>query len=160
KPFVIHLHNNGPDTATGITATIDLSGLDAGMVDFSGPDGRQDDGSTCTTTDKKLVCSESPNLPNGGNNNSVFLFVGIVSIAGTGDAGSFTVDVTSGSTDPNLGNNKATVPVKVVPGGFDLIAVASDVYADPDTKTPVKPGEAADFEAALFNFGTKAAKGG
>src|SRR5690349_19133299 len=68
KPFLIHLHDNGPGTATGVTVTIDASVLDTSKVAYDLPHGgTQPDGSVCNRTGNVSVC-ELPDIPNGGNN--------------------------------------------------------------------------------------------
>jgi hypothetical protein len=157
KPFLVHLHNNGPGTATGVKVTIDASGLDGSKVAFDLPHGAQPDGSTCDRSGKSTVC-ELADIPNGGNN-APFAAIIIASIFAKGDAGSFTVTVSSDS-DPDQDNNKkVTQSISVVPASFDLVAVAFDVYAAPGTKAAVQPGHTAELNWFLQNFGSRAAHG-
>src|SRR5204863_1599007 len=111
KPFLVRLHNNGPDPAIGIELTIDASGLDASKLDvqLSGASaGCVADGPT------KVRCA-LPDLPPGGNDNGIDLAgvhgIFVQSIGKTGAAGSFTVAVASQTPDPNAKNNTVNTAV-------------------------------------------------
>jgi hypothetical protein len=157
KPFMMRLHNRGPETAKGIALIIDASGLDTSRVDFSLPGA-----GGCVPEGAKKVRCTLPDLPSGGNNNGldqVFRDVFVQSINGTGAAGSVTMSVVAQTPDPDLTNNTATTNVTVVDSGIDMVAFAEDAYAKLENGKPITPGKTGEFLWMLFNWGKNAIRG-
>ncbi len=157
KPFMVRVHNNGPQKATDVELTMDASGLDTSKLDFSLPD----TGGCAPDGPQKVRC-HLPDLPPGGNNNGlddIFRDIFVQSINGSGAAGSITVSVTAQTSDPDSTNNTATSKVAVVDHGIDMVAWASDVHAKLDNGKPVAPGKAGEFMWLLFNWGKNPVKG-
>jgi uncharacterized repeat protein (TIGR01451 family)/LPXTG-motif cell wall-anchored protein len=163
KPFLVRVHNSGPEAAIGVVVTIDASDLNTKKLAVQLPgfeSGCSPDGAT------KVSCV-LPNVPAGGTDNGIDIgghgsgihAVFIESIGGTGAAGSITVSVTSQTPDPDQTNNTVTTPVSVEKSGIDMVAFAQDAYASLDSKEPITPGKTGEFQWLLFNFGPKPVKG-
>jgi hypothetical protein len=159
KPFFVHMFNDGPATAENIVVKVDLGDLDRTKLGIEEPTGCGDpDGSIYT-------CSVGSLLP--GENNNVFSPFSVLWLedgATEGSAGSFTVEVTSDTPDPNGDNNKKiTVPVEITPLAYDLyVAVSQDVWANPDAGTDplrrVNPGETVPLLFDFFNASDSTAR--
>jgi uncharacterized repeat protein (TIGR01451 family)/LPXTG-motif cell wall-anchored protein len=163
KPFLVRVHNSGPEAATSIVLTIDASDLNTKKLAVQLPgfdSGCSPDGAT------RVTCT-LPNVPAGGNDNGIetgghgsgIHAVFVESIGGTGAAGSFTVSVASQTPDPDETNNTVTTPVSVEKHGIDMVAFAQDAYASLDSKEPITPGKTGEFQWLLFNFGPKPVQG-
>ncbi|RLP95235.1 hypothetical protein EAD89_02025 [Micromonospora sp. BL4] len=155
KDFTMTVVNRGPDGAIW-SLEYDFSGLDDSMVKVESPTLLG-----CTRTDDKLTCQEG-GLSVGHSywqHNSFEL----VPVPGAkGEAGSFTVAAVS-DTDPNPGNNTATVKVDVPAKGVDLVTLAEDVFQVADdgepTDEPVAPGGSSFVLGAVGNIGDTIAEG-
>ncbi|NJC68678.1 hypothetical protein HC031_02900 [Planosporangium thailandense] len=154
KPFAISVHNDGPETATGIRLTIDISKLDTTKLEVLESDSR-----SCTVDGTTITCAV-PDLPAGGNYNAfeqAASALPVLSIGDPGDAGSFDVKVTSDTPDADLSNNEATGRVTVVadnpeaPQQVDLVAWSSDVYAKAGGSERIKPGQTGELMWMLLN---------
>jgi uncharacterized repeat protein (TIGR01451 family)/LPXTG-motif cell wall-anchored protein len=104
-----------------------------------------------------------PDLPAGGNYNGFNLnrpeMVVVRSIGDSGDAGRFTVSVTSKTPDPNQANNTATTRVTVANSGIDMVAWAKDVYTGVQGKKPIQPGGTGQLLWMLWNTGNNPIQG-
>jgi uncharacterized repeat protein (TIGR01451 family)/LPXTG-motif cell wall-anchored protein len=160
KPFAINVHNNGPEAATGIKLIIDASKLDTNKLQVFPPN--EADGCDVDATTKVVTCPV-PELPPGGNYNGFnptlprAVLVRALDVAG--EAGGFTVSVTSDTPDPDRANNTATTDVTVATGGIDVVAWAQDVYANPDGTEGLQPGQTGQLLWVLWNQGNKTVKG-
>jgi hypothetical protein len=146
KPFYVQIHNKGPETAVNVVVKVDVSELVTEQVAVEPPAGCDVDGAiyTCLLGD----------LAAGGHDNSFAPFSLTSLTDDKGSAGSFTIEVTSDTPDPNPVNNKeTTVEVEVVKRGYDLVALAEDVWAPDSGDEPVQPGERAPLLFALVNHG-------
>jgi Domain of unknown function DUF11 len=159
KPFLVRLHNNGPDPAVGIELTIDASGLDTSKLDFQLPDTSLG----CVADGASKVRCALPDLPPGGNDNGIDLTgvhgIFVQSIGKSGAAGSFTVSVSAQTPDPNAKNNTVTTAVSVAKNGIDMQAWAQDAYTTLDSTEPIKPGKTGEFLWLLFNWGAQPVQG-
>jgi uncharacterized repeat protein (TIGR01451 family) len=150
KPIFIRLHNNGPAAATGIRLTVDTAGLDTTKLDVQLPN---EHNGCYADSFTKVVCVMA-DIPAGGNDNGITLTsLLVMSIEGTGPAGSYTVSVTADTEDPKQDNNSVTTPVSVAESGIDLIAYAQDVYTRVESTEPVVPGAEGEFFWLLKNGG-------
>ncbi|GAB2928933.1 hypothetical protein GCM10027280_15520 [Micromonospora polyrhachis] len=153
KQFRIQLSNQGPDVSQGIRVTIDASRIKQDVLAFGLPSGPD-----CDPAGPAKVTCFLGDLADGASLND-FPALFATTPKKQGNAGSFTVTVTSATADPDTSNNKTTVDVQAAPAGYDLAAVAYDVYADPIAKTPIAPGGTGELDWALYNEGSRAAKG-
>lgn len=157
KFATISLSNAGPNAASEILVTIDVSGLDLNKVEFVGEDcGGVENG--------KVLCSPtSGTLAAGAEQDWEFPLV--KKAGATGEAGPITVTVEHPGTDPEPANNSATADVVVSDeSGADLLVWAPDVYQWDDTEkffttTPIAPGGESRVYVEVFNYGDKDAKG-
>lgn len=150
------LSNNGPDAASGIEFTYDLTNLDTSKVDLVLED--------CVPDGGIAVCIIDPDgLANGEHVNFID-FLQVVPGA-TGDAGSITMSITHDGTDPDPANNTVTAPVTIGGTGPDLLVIAPDVHNEADVEnfevldTPVVPGSDALVEIFVANQGAEDAVG-
>jgi hypothetical protein len=159
KPFFVHMHNDGPADAENVVAKIDLAGLDTSKLGIEPPTGCGDpDGTIYTCTVGSLVPGEND------NGFSPFSVLWIEDNVEAGSAGSYTVEVTSDTPDPNPDNNKKiTVPVEITPLAYDLFAaLTQDVWANPDagedSRERIAPGATAPLIFEFLNAGELTAK--
>lgn len=158
KQFVLKLYNAGPATAEKIVVKVDVAGLDQEKLEVEPPSGTEE----CAVDGTLFTCAIG-NLVAGEHDNTFSPFT-ITSLEGEGPAGSFTVEVTAETADPNPDNNKkTTVPVEVVPVGYDLAVHVEDVWGGPATdgteRSRVDPGKRANLEFFLTNEGVETAEG-
>ncbi len=151
KPFIARLANHGPQTATGVTVTVDASHLNTSVVDIELP-GPADG---CQRTATTATCPIEDIWPGGTDDSTAVIFLRARS--NHGSAGSFSVTVHSASTDPKSSNNTAVVPVSATTSGYDLVAGAYDLYGGDGGY--LKPGEDTALFWFLYNGGDRAAKG-
>ena len=123
-PFRFQITNHGPDTADAVVIEVDFGKLDTTKVGYLAP---------CDGNGPKVSCAME-SFPGGTGVEFTFP---IYARGATGAAGSVTVSARSTSTDPRKGNNAVAVPVQIGAKRYDLVAVASDVYAD-DTEPPIE----------------------
>ncbi|GAB3818182.1 hypothetical protein [Micromonospora zhanjiangensis] len=158
KQFRVRLSNEGPNKAEAVRITVDASNIKGDVLQFglpSGPDCRTEGGTPNHPTKSSCVIGD---LADGATDTS---FPALIATTAKkkGDAGSFTVTVSSATADPDTGNNTTTVHVQAAPAGYDLAVVARDVYANYATNKPVAPGGTGELQWALYNEGSRAAKG-
>jgi hypothetical protein len=148
----IHLTNHGPSAATNVVITFDVSGLDESKIDFFL-------GGICTHVGDTVTCPVSDDALAGvGGTADLEVPLGRQPGA-SGAAGNLVVSVSSDTADPVSSNNSATAAVSVGNSGVDLIVEAEDVYADPETRTPINPGANGELGAFIANMGDLAAVG-
>jgi hypothetical protein len=153
KPVWVQLYNNGPATADNIVVKVDISNVDTSKLEARPP-------STCSEPDGGIfLCGVGSLVP--GETNTGFSPFDIVAVAdgAAGSAGSFTVEVTSDTPDPNGANNKKVeVPLEVKASAYDLVAVTQDIWAAAGGEpNRVAPGGEAPLIVTFVNLGTKAA---
>jgi hypothetical protein len=157
KLFGIKVHNNGPDTATGIKIQFDFAGLTDKVITptLPAPDCTVVAGGKilCSLTDLTIEKDLSFKLPFPLEHKA-----GV-----TGDGGTFSITVLS-DADKNAANDSATVHVQIPGNGVDLFVMADDVFAfDPNangpSNQPVPPGGTSFFFGAILNQGDRVAKG-
>jgi len=147
KPFFVQLYNDGPASAENIVVKVDIGGLDTNKLGIQPPIGCDQDGTIYT-------CSVGSLVP--GEFNNLFSPFDVTSLeeGASGPAGSFTVEVSSDTPDPNADNNKkVTVPVEVAPLAYDLVAIVQDVW-DVTIGQRVAPGATVPFVFDFVNLGT------
>jgi hypothetical protein len=152
KPFFVQLYNDGPESAENIVVKVDLGGLDTTKLGVEPPVGCGDPDGTIYT------CNVGNLVP--GEFNNLFSPFSVTSLEEgvPGPAGSFTVEVSADTADPNAENNKkVTVPVEVAPVAYDLIAIVQDVW-DGTIGQRVEPGATVPFVFDFVNVGTRTAE--
>jgi hypothetical protein len=156
KDLATTVKNQGPDASPAWTLEYDLSGLDDALVKVGAglP-------ATCTKTGDTVTCAEESLAADDSLVEKVpFTLEGVDGKSGR--AGSFKVTAVS-ETDPEVGNNWATVNVLVPDKGVDLAVFADDVFKVTDegevTDEPVAPGESSFFLGGIGNFGDTTAAG-
>jgi hypothetical protein len=143
--------NKGAETATGVTITFDLSGLDTDLVELPEP---ADD--ACDTEGTKIVCGVVDVKP-GANLDLPFE---LLRKAGSGDAGKLTATVSHSAADPVSGNDSATATVTVSDSsGPDLTVEAPDVPITEEGIGTVAPGGQADLYYRVSNYGDEPVQG-
>ncbi|HZM83713.1 MAG TPA: LPXTG cell wall anchor domain-containing protein [Candidatus Limnocylindrales bacterium] len=157
KRLQLTVTNHGPDTADGFTLAFDTSGLNASKVELVLP--APTASVACDTTTK--TCKVTGPIKNTENfDYSVFR---LRRLAGTGDAGSLTVKVSSDTADPKGDNNSATAAVTLSgASGVDLKVLADDVWVgldENDNPIPINPGENGVFGLNVMNQGSVGAQG-
>jgi LPXTG-motif cell wall-anchored protein len=160
KQFFVKLFNNGPATAENIVVKVDVSGLDTSKLEVQPPELNECD--PPSGGGKIFICHLNNDLVPGEHDNgfSPFEVTSVEDGAQPGPAGSFTVEVTSSTPDPNPNNNKKqTVAVQIAPPSIDLVGYAQDVWKDFKAKDGVAPGAKAPFIFFIHNEGTLDAKG-
>jgi hypothetical protein len=148
KPVFVQLENNGPDTADNIVVKVDISKVDPSKVEARVPAGCSDPAGGI------FLCSVGSLTP--GETNTGFSPFDIIGVKGAaGDAGSFSVEVTSDTPDPNPGNNKKVdVPLTVKPWAYDFTVAVQDIWDVQDGGAkPVKPGGEVPFVVQFYNTG-------
>lgn len=152
KPVFVQLVNNGPGTADNIVVKVDTSKVDTSKIEIRVPAGCSDPAGGI------FLCSVGSLVP--GETNTGFSPFDIISLekleeGESGAAGSFSVEVTSDTPDPDPGNNKKVdVPLTVKPWAYDLAVTVQDIWAAQDGEpNPVKPGDKAPFVAHFSNNG-------
>jgi hypothetical protein len=160
KLFGIKVHNNGPDTATGIKIQFDFAGLTDKVITPTPPDPSDPDCKViaggkiqCSLTDLTIAKDLSFKLPFPLEHKP-----GVI-----GDGGTFSITVLSDG-DKNTANDSATVHVQIPGNGVDLFVGAEDVFAfdnkaNAPTDQPVPPGGTSFFFGAILNQGDRVAKG-
>ena len=154
KALRFDINNGGPAIATDTVVTLDLAGLDSSMV---GVDPAQFEDSGCEVNKSLVTCE----IGAGNPGETLPWLFSVERLGGEGPAGSFTLTAESSAPDPDPKNNTVTVPVEVVGGGVDLLAIAWDVYtiSEEEELTPVAPGDAAPLFWGIFNQGDHIAQG-
>jgi LPXTG-motif cell wall-anchored protein len=157
KVFDVTITNGGGGTATGVTVTFDLSGLDQDRVEFVVPTG--EDGAEVCDVDGDIVTCGVQDVPDGQN---LDLGAELTRLGGTGEAGTITVSVGHDGTDPNESNNLASADVTVGDSGPDLFVYAPDVPFNLETNQTegsVAPGGTTRLYYVIGNQGDVATTG-
>ena len=151
KPVFVRLFNKGPATADNIVVMVDISNVDTSKVEAVPP-------ASCGDPDGGIfLCSVGSLVP--GETNSGFSPFDIISLGSPGSAGSFSIEVTSDTPDPNGANNKKVeVPLTVKPYAYDMTVTVQDIWSGLGGEpNPVAPGAEAPLVASFYNTGTTTA---
>ncbi|MEU4565789.1 LPXTG cell wall anchor domain-containing protein [Micromonospora sp. NPDC023956] len=157
KPFKFTVDNSrGTADARDVTVTVDARKVNQKKIGFFVPGGCQEQGKavySCVLGDLSAGTSEDFGIP-------------LFSTGKRGAAGTLVVSITSATADANLEDNTVEVDLNVTKPGYDLVTWAQDVYADVvvdgDEETglrPVRPGETAPLDWAVYNGGSRRATG-
>lgn len=158
KFATLTLSNDGPDDASGIQFTYDLSALDTDKVNIL-LEGCTADGSGTA------VCIIDPDGLENGEHVNFLDFLEVVP-GSTGDAGSITMTISHAGTDPDESDNSVTADVSIGEAGPDLLAIAPDVRYEVDADdgyapldTEIVPGSDALVTVFVANQGSVATGG-
>jgi len=157
KFATISLSNAGPSTAGHILVAIDVSQLDMSKVEWT------DDSCGEPEDDTYLCTPTSGTLASGATQDWWFPLT--KKAGATGPAGTITVSVKHGGTDPNPKNDTATAKVVVSEeSGADILVWAPDVYQWDEeagffSSEPIEPGGESRVYVEVLNAGDRAAKG-
>ncbi|MDG4803471.1 cell wall anchor protein [Micromonospora sp. WMMD980] len=158
KPFKFQVDNTtGTVDAKDVRVTVETKGLKPRKVGVLVPDGCEVAGTafSCLLGDLAAGTTEDFGIP-------------LFSTGGKGAAGTLTVSISSATADPDLENNTVDHDVTVTAPGYDLTTWVQDVYADVQVDgdevgeanlRPVRPGETAPLDWAVFNDGSRKATG-
>lgn len=158
KPFRFTVDNSRSSAdAREVRVTVDARQLKKDRVGFVVPDGcqpqQQTDTYSCLLGDLPAGTSEDFGVP-------------LFSTGGTGAGGTLVVTVSSATPDPEIEDNTVELDVTVTDAGYDLVTWAQDVYADVVVNgveetglKPVRPGETAPLDWAIYNGGSRQATG-
>ncbi|MEU5911180.1 LPXTG cell wall anchor domain-containing protein [Micromonospora sp. NPDC047527] len=157
KPFKFQVDNTRSTVdAKDVRVTVETKGLNR-KVGFLVPVGCDVTGTTfsCLLGDLAAGTTEDFGIP-------------LFSTGGRGDAGKLVVTISSATTDPKLDDNTVEHEITVTEPGYDLTAWVQDVYAnvtvdgdeagEPNLR-PLKPGETAPLDWAIYNDGSRKATG-
>jgi LPXTG-motif cell wall-anchored protein len=136
------VRNAGPDEATGLVLTYDVSALDASRLTVSAPG--------CTTVGTIITCTQEDLRADG--NISLARAIGLTAVGSAGAAGSVTVKVAAAQADPDPSDNTSTVAISVDGHGADLVTFGEDVKY-------VRDAAYGNLEWMMFNQGDEAAVG-
>lgn len=158
KPVKFQVNNTkGTVDAKDVRVTVETKGLKDRKVGVIVPDGCDVDGTrfSCLLGDVAAGTTEDFGIP-------------LFSTGRKGAAGTLVVSISSTTPDPDLENNTVEHHITVTAPGYDLSTWVQDVYADvtvdgddageSDLK-PVKPGETAPLDWAIYNGGSRRATG-
>ncbi|MGN9916097.1 LPXTG cell wall anchor domain-containing protein [Micromonospora palomenae] len=158
KPFKFQVDNTrGAVDAKDVAVTVETKGLRAGKVGVVVPDG-------CEVEDTRFTCLLGDLTAGTTEDFGIPLF----STGGRGDAGTLTVTISAATADPDLENNTVEHDITVARPGYDLTTWVQDVYADVAVDgdeagesglKPVKPGDTAPLDWAIYNDGSRKATG-
>lgn len=161
KPFKIQVNNTRSTVdAKAVQVTVETAHLKDRKdrkVGVVVPDGCEATGTTfsCLLGDLPAGTTEDFGIP-------------LFSLGKRGDAGHLVVTVTSATTDPFMEDNTVEHDITVTKPGHDLTTWVQDVYADVEVDgddsgeqalLPVRPGETAPLDWAVYNHGSRAATG-
>ncbi|NJP31267.1 cell wall anchor protein [Micromonospora thermarum] len=158
KPFRFEVDNTrGTVDATAVRVTVETKHLKDRKVGVVVPEGCEVDGTafSCLLGDLAAGTTEDFGIP-------------LFSTGGRGDAGRLIVSITSATPDPNTDDNSVEHDITVAKPGYDLTTWVQDVYADVEVDgdeageaalEPVKPGDTAPLDWAVFNDGSRRATG-
>ncbi|SCL37722.1 hypothetical protein GA0074692_4765 [Micromonospora pallida] len=159
KPFKFTVDNTrGAVDARNVTVKVDARKVKQKKVGFFAPEGCQVQEAavySCLLGDLTAGTSEDFGIP-------------LFSTGTRGAAGTLVVTISADTTDPNLEDNTVEVDLTVTKPGYDLVTWAQDVYADvvvdgdEESETglrPVRPGETAPLDWAVYNGGSRRATG-
>lgn len=158
KPFKIQINNaRSTADAKSVRLTVETAHLNGRKVGVVVPAGCEAAGTTfsCLLGDLPAGTTEDFGIP-------------LFSLGKRGDAGHLVVTVTSDTADPVKADNKIRHGITVAKPGYDLTSWAQDVYADVEVdgddsgepaRTPVRPGETAPLDWAVYNHGSRSATG-
>ncbi|SCL24336.1 LPXTG-motif cell wall anchor domain-containing protein [Micromonospora nigra] len=159
KPFKFQVGNTrGTVDATGVRVTVETKGLKDRKVGVVVPEGCEVEGTSfsCLLGDLAAGTTEDFGIP-------------LFSTTGRrGDAGTLVVTVSAATADPNPEDNTVEHDITVARPGYDLTTWVQDVYADVAVDgdeadesglTPVRPGQTAPLDWAVYNGGSRRASG-
>ncbi|TDC83361.1 LPXTG cell wall anchor domain-containing protein [Micromonospora sp. KC606] len=158
KPFKFHVVNHsGTVDAKGVRVEVETKGLKDHKVGVVKPDGCEEDGTrfTCLLGDLPAGTTEDFGIP-------------IFSTGGRGAAGTLQVTISAATADPDGENNTVEHDITVAKRGYDLTTWVQDVYADVEVDgdeadeanlKPVRPGQTAPLDWAVYNDGSRRATG-
>ncbi|GAB3068002.1 cell wall anchor protein [Micromonospora schwarzwaldensis] len=158
KPFKFQVDNTtGAVDAKGVRVTVETKSLKDRKVGVLVPEGCEVTGTsfTCLLGDLAAGTTEDFGIP-------------LFSTGGKGAAGTLTVSISAATADPDLENNSVEHDITVTAPGYDLTTWVQDVYADVQVDgddageanlRPVRPGETAPLDWAVFNDGSRKATG-
>ncbi|WP_422737842.1 cell wall anchor protein [Micromonospora sp. WMMD729] len=158
KPFKFQVDNTRSTVdAKDVRVTVETKGLKNRKVGVIAPDGCDLKGTTftCLLGDLAAGTTEDFGIP-------------IFSTGGRGDAGTLVVSISSATADPNPQDNTVRHDITVAKPGYDLTTWVQDVYADVTVDgdeagesglKPVKRGDTAPLDWAVYNDGSKKATG-
>ncbi|QLQ38898.1 cell wall anchor protein [Micromonospora robiginosa] len=156
KPFKFQVNNaTGTVDAKDVRVTVETKGLKSGKVGVLVPDGCKVSGTafSCLLGDLAAGTTEDFGIP-------------LFSTGGRGAAGTLTVSISAANGDGIL--DTVDHDVTVTAPGYDLTTWVQDVHADVQVDgdetgevnlRPVRPGETAPLDWAVFNDGSKKATG-
>ncbi|WP_406077630.1 LPXTG cell wall anchor domain-containing protein [Micromonospora sp. NBC_00858] len=158
KPFKFQVDNTRSTVdAKDVRVTVETKGLNDHMVGVLAWDGCEVAGTTfsCLLGDLAAGTTEDFGIP-------------LFSTGGRGEAGTLVVTISSATVDPNTEDNTVEHEITVTKPGYDLTAWVQDVYADvvvdgdgtgESGLKPVKRGETAPLDWAIYNDGSRKATG-
>ncbi|WNM41595.1 cell wall anchor protein [Micromonospora halotolerans] len=158
KPFKFQVDNTtGAVDAEGVRVTVETEGLKPRKVGVVVPEGCEVDGTrfSCLLGDLAAGTTEDFGIP-------------LFSTGGKGAAGTLVVTISAATADPDPENNTVEHDITVAAPGYDLTTWVQDVYADVQVDgdeagesglKPVKPGETAPLDWAVYNDGSRRATG-
>ncbi|MGB2568761.1 LPXTG cell wall anchor domain-containing protein [Micromonospora citrea] len=158
KPFKFQVDNTtGTVDAKDVRVTVETKGLKDRKVGVVVPEGCEVDGTrfSCLLGDLAAGTTEDFGIP-------------LFSTGGRGDAGTLVVTISAATADPDLENNTVEHDITVAKRGYDLTTWVQDVYADvvvdgdeagEANLTPVRPGQTAPLDWAVYNDGSRKATG-
>ncbi|MBM0256093.1 LPXTG cell wall anchor domain-containing protein [Micromonospora sp. 4G55] len=158
KPFKFQVDNTrGAVDAKDVAVTVETKGLKDRKVGVVVPDGCEVEGSrfTCLLGDLTAGTTEDFGIP-------------LFSTGGRGAGGTLVVTISAATADPDLENNTVEHDITVARPGYDLTTWVQDVYADVTVDgdeagesglKPVKPGDTAPLDWAIYNDGSRKATG-
>ncbi|WBB77967.1 LPXTG cell wall anchor domain-containing protein [Micromonospora sp. WMMD882] len=158
KPFVFTVDNTrGTVDARDVTVSVDARKVDRKKVGFVVPEGCQ----------RQRVAVWSCVLGDLAAGTSENFVIPLFSKTTRGDAGTLSVTVGSETADPERDDNSVDVDLTVTRPGYDLVTWAQDVYADVEVDgaadetglMPVRPGQTAPLDWAVYNGGSRRATG-
>lgn len=158
KPFKFQVDNTtGTVDAKDVRVTVETKGLKDKKVGVLVPAGCDVDGTrfSCLLGDLAAGTTEDFGIP-------------LFSTGGKGPAGTLVVTIAAATADPDLKNNTVAHDITVTEPGYDLTTWVQDVYADVTVDAdeagesglrPVKPGQTAPLDWAVYNDGSRKATG-
>ncbi|NES13320.1 MULTISPECIES: cell wall anchor protein [Micromonospora] len=158
KPFKFQVDNTtGTVDAKDVRVTVETKGLKDKKVGVLVPAGCDTDGTrfSCLLGDLAAGTTEDFGIP-------------LFSTGGKGAGGTLVVTISAATADPDLENNTVEHDITVTKPGYDLTSWVQDVYADVTVDAdeagesglrPVKPGETAPLDWAVYNDGSRKATG-
>ncbi|TDC43580.1 LPXTG cell wall anchor domain-containing protein [Micromonospora sp. KC213] len=158
KPFKFQVVNTSDTVdAKGVRVEVETAGLKDRKVGVVVPDGCEEDGTrfSCLLGDLPAGTTEDFGIP-------------LFSTGKRGAAGTLVVTISAATADPDPENNTVEHAITVAKPGYDLTTWVQDVYADVEVDgdeadeadlKPVRPGQTAPLDWAVYNDGSRKATG-